>query len=214
MKFLMRSLIAGLLLLGTRSAFADTLKFIFSDQPGYPFQMQVNGSSAITNLMCLDINRRVTYNEVWNVDVLGVPLDNSATSIQYRADAWIFSLLGGKYSNGDLQYAAWSIFDQPDTQTAGGWTSTVQALNTLAYQKAQDQILISSGFFSGFRLYLPNANTTGWTAGTPQRYIGAAAVAVTPEPESLVLMLTGALCIGCGIVYRKRFSQGDSYTAA
>ena len=30
-----------------------------------------------------------------------------------RADAWLFSQLGN-YSNSDIQYAVWSIFDKPD----------------------------------------------------------------------------------------------------
>ncbi len=213
MKNFFRVLLVGLFLLGSKSAMADTLQFVFSDQPGYPFQFKVNGSNTITNLMCLDMDRRVTYNEKWNVDITGIPLDNSLTSTQYRADALIFSQLGGGYSNAELQYAAWSIFDMADVATTLSGTanaktmSTVLTIDQLAWQRAQDQVLIKSGFFSAFSLYLPTTDTTGWTAGTPQRYIGAAAAAVTPEPGTIALMITGVLCMGCAVLYRRRFSD-------
>ncbi len=58
--------------------------------------------------MCLDLNRRITFGETWNVNIVSVPLDASQSSIDYRADAWIFFLALGivlnisAYSLGDV----------------------------------------------------------------------------------------------------------------
>ena len=206
MNIFLRILLTGAFLLGSRAAIADTLQLvsgsgqIIAGTEVFPYNFSINGSAKTTALMCLDFNRHITYGELWNVNVTKVPLDNSLASIKYRADAWIYSMLG-KYSNPDLQYAVWSIFDPDDINTSAGFTSTAQTLAAQAYKMAQDQNFINGGFFSGFSLYLPNANQAGWTDGMPQDFIG---VAVTPEPSSLIMMAIGAALLGCLLAFRSK----------
>ena len=155
----------------------------------YPYNFNVSGAPSLTALMCLDFNRRITFGETWNVNIVSIPLDNAQNSIKYRADAWIFSQLGA-YTNADVQYAAWDIFDPADVNGHAGFDASAQSLATSGLAMATNQTLLDSGFFSHFSLYLPTSDQTGWTAGQPQEFIGSAQA---PEPSSLFLMGTGLI---------------------
>ncbi len=176
-------------------ASADTLKFVsdagvnVGGEDVYPYNFQINGSSTLTQLMCIDLNRSISFGESWNVTANSIALDSSLLSQQYRADTLLFyATTTGQYSNADVQWAAWSIFDPSGTSGNSGFDATAQNLASLAMQYAGNSQLIDSGFFSNFTLYQPTGNQTGWTNGIPQEFIGAAQ---TPEPSSLLLMGSG-----------------------
>ena len=199
--------LATLSFLAAAPAFADTLTFVKATGQAvdnvyvYPYSFSINGSTARTALMCLDYNREITENESWHVAVTSVGLDSSALSTAYRATAWIYSQLGSS-SNSDVQFAAWDIFDDADVKNLSGFDGNAKQLVADGLAAAQNSALIQSGFFSKFSLYLPTTDQTGWTKGKPQDFIGAAQVAQTPEPSSLILLGSGLVGIA-GMLRRK-----------
>ena len=186
--------------------FANTLQLVstsgqvVSGAEVYPYNFSVDGSSSLVSLMCLDHNREITINEKWNVTVSKVGLDSSDLSSAYRATEYIFSKLGtSSYSNADVQYAVWDIFDDAGVKSLSGFSENAQQLVQMGKAAAVNSSLIASGFFRGFDLYLPTSDQTGWTNGIPQDFVG---VAQTPEPSSLILMGSGLVGFA-GVVRRK-----------
>ena len=179
----------------SRSASADTLQLVSlggASSGGvyiYPYNFSINNASSLTSLMCIDFNREVSVGESWQVTSSALALDSSAASTNFRADAWLYSQLAtGNYSASDVQFAAWSILDPADIANNSAFGATAQSLASVATAAAQDSTLIASGFFSGFTLYQPTGDQTGWTNGVPQEFVGAAQ---TPEPSSLILLGSG-----------------------
>ena len=221
MKHLLLSLSLGLSLAALpTTASADTLQLqstggtVVNGVYIYPYNFSVNGSSSLTSLLCLDYNREVTTGEKWNVTASGIAMDNSQTSIDYRALAVIDYAIntGGQgYSISDLQFADWSIFDPKDMTNNSGYTQGAQNAANTALAYASNPSTLGSSFYSSFTLYTPTSDQTGWTNGIPQEFLAYNASpapqvispnAPTPEPSSLALLGTGALSIG-GLIRRR-----------
>ena len=177
----------------------------------YPYNFSVDGSAQSTALMCIDLNREVTVGESWNITTQGI--SNSASDTAFREDAWLFLQFGNSdpqtnaaYTNAEIQFAAWDVLDasgiSANASYASAFDSTSSYLVNQAMAAANNTSLYASGLFNQFTIYAPTSDTTGWTDGTPQRFIGESA-AVTPEPSGLLLFGTGLVAVAAFAVRRR-----------
>lgn len=186
----------------TVSARADTLTLktlgpTVAFEPIYPYGFGVNGSSAITNLLCLNLARNVTIGETWNVSLL-----NWATaSAAYKEEAYIFSQIGkGGFSNAEVQFAAWDIFDPTGIALLHISPTNLANMHSLVTAAQAAILTLPSSFYAGYVVYLPLTDPTSqlsWTNGMPQDFIG-----LTPEPSTFLLFGSGLVGLA-GLVRRK-----------
>lgn len=172
----------------------------------YPYNFSIDGSSALTPLMCMNMNDEVTIGETWSVNEQTL---TSSSNTAYLQDAWIFAQMGqmnpvthAAYTNTEVQLAVWDVLDSA-AASAGAFDSTAAYLVSQGYAEATTPGALTAGFLSQFRVYTPTSNTSGWTAGTPQSYIGKPS-AVTPEPSTLLLLGSGGLVGGVLILRRRK----------
>jgi hypothetical protein len=183
--FFLLALLAGLMSVGSTSAFADTLQFNstgpynYLGEPSFEYHLTLDGHSIVG--MCINNNLWISGGESWQVTVEPI------VTAQEEQAAWLF-LNAGNGSNPDYQGAVWYLFNPSTTLTPGA-----AALVSLAGIQ-----VFTPGEFADVRLLVPTEDQTGWTNGQPQSFL------VTPEPGTMALLGTGLL-LGTAAL-RRRFA--------
>jgi hypothetical protein len=205
--------VCAMLPLSSQKAYADSVTMTLDTVGGqssggdyvYPYNFSVNGSSALTPLMCLGYYNHISFGESWNATITQI-----AGNAQDEQAAYIFSQATAPSTTSDqiavAQWSNWALFETQEstadfvsgivpTQYQGEVTSMLQA----ASDYINNPVNSNSSLYSQYRLYVPSS---GWSSGddTPQTFIGDAP---TPEPGSFILLGTGMLGFAA-LWFRKR----------
>jgi hypothetical protein len=189
------------------NAYADTVTLTLESVGGqssggeyvYPYNFSIDGSSTITQLMCLSFNQNVHVGESWKAIVEPV-LGNT----EYEEAAYIFSLAAapGASANtiAEAQWANWVLFDpgaysSVPLQYRGDVTNLLNAAAAVAHNNP------NSSLYSNLEVFIPVAGSQPQGDCTPQIMIGD--TAPTPEPGSLLMLGTGMLGLATFLYRRK-----------
>lgn len=169
----------------------------------YPYNFSINGSSTLTSLMCISMDKEVSVGESWTVTDTTL---STSSSTAYKEDAWLFAQMGQidpvthvAYTNTEIQLAVWDVLDSA-AGSASAFDSTASYLVSQALTQATTAGDLTNAFLSQFTIYTPSGTYAAGT--TPQTFIGES-TSVTPEPSSLLLLGTG-LIGAASLVLRRR----------
>jgi hypothetical protein len=214
-------------------AFAGSIPITFiaggPSNPGgtqyYPYTINANGQDV--TVACDSYFEHVTkdenytgwastYNDLSNtVFNHGV----AAPDLQYQELAYLYTEVQTFSSPSPeaaaVNYAIWDLFEAAPGIDGGSQITQAQAATDFASDSSDTDnsaywlnlasLQNYTNFnFSNFVIYSPDlANTTGWTDGQPQEFIGE-----VPEPATLALFGSGLL--GLGLFFKRRLAVGDA----
>lgn len=198
----MRKWIIGfLLIMGLATlASADTLDLNSAPwAPPGPYYFYVDGSTALTPLICFSDVNEITYGETWQVavytiaDVTSITGSFAGSAYQYNLIGYLANELFANPGNVDIQNALWFVLGKGGSSNS--W-----------YTGAVNYLAANPGYETTDIFYIPVYDNDSWESanfdglGQPQPFVGEAPI---PEPTSLIMFGTGIFA--CAGIIRRKF---------
>ena len=181
----------------------------------YPYNFSINGSPALTALLCDDFSHEVILGESWNANVNTLAAAAAGagqfSAASYTKAGWLFEQLVNNAPYASPVAINWAIWKttSPSLVVPSDVLGIASTPGSVAWWLDHVPASVDPNTLTNLVVYTWDGNTQtlkNGPGGPPQEYLGTRSVpSDVPEPASMILMLSG----GGAVLLRRRKSSAQ-----